>query len=360
MVQSGILRNIPKSTLQTGRTAVLNCPLTNPQHYHLFWLRREKTGKYTPISADTTLTIINPDVGNGQVKYEVRMRNNGANIIIYTLIIRSVKEEDAGKYRCQIGIPNLLDPPFADAVLVVQRAPWVVDGTGTPIYTREGVDYEMACYAEGTPKPSITWSKPNGKPLKTGQFKAYGDHFVIKNVTREDRGIYRCTATNNVPPPNTNDIELRVFYAPFARPFRTTIGQMPDKNYKAELDCIVSGYPDPKIRWYMHGHDGSKQLIERDSKHYVVETTPKGASDLKQDEKWCTLIITNLQSGNFGNYSCEGVSPLGKHSAVITLYSTPTCQGRICPMESILSSGQRRLANGLMTSLIAIVIAVGV
>ncbi|XP_074653278.1 lachesin-like [Tubulanus polymorphus] len=342
--QSAITKEIEQETRRAGDDGQLECTVTNPEQYPVFWIHMANSGpKY--ISADTTITLANFDVGNGQLKYEVRTQRVDSNTL-YRLIIRALKEEDAGKYRCQIGVPGT-DQPYKDGILVVQRSPKIDESRTSkgPVYVREGEDYNLTCVAEGTPQPRITWTRVKGTALPNGLFKVKGNVFALTNITFDHRGVYRCNADNDVRPPAQQDIEVKVYFHPRPYPFRTSVGQMPDKNYKAELDCLVEGFPEPEIQWAYLENDFRK-MITKDSKHDIFETKAKGPSKMKDGDIWSTLVIRNVQSGDYGTYICQAKSNLGTYETRIKLYYTPTCQGALCPMETVglSSSGQTTIS----------------
>ena len=56
----------------------------------------------------------------------------------------------------------------------------------------------MICKVSGNPKPSITWNV-RGDILRIGdnnrKYKVTSDGLVIKNITQNDKGAYKCKAT---------------------------------------------------------------------------------------------------------------------------------------------------------------------
>ena len=57
-----------------------------------------------------------------------------------------------------------------------------------------GDELNLECKASGTPTPNITWTRNDDDvQLATGTGKAT---LTISSVTREDGGVYKCTATN--------------------------------------------------------------------------------------------------------------------------------------------------------------------
>ncbi|XP_074659021.1 lachesin-like [Tubulanus polymorphus] len=330
--QSVITKSIRGQIVHTGATAYLNCTVSNPFNYPVHWWRIIGPKNMVPLATNTGINIINYPVSNGKNKYEILLKRQSGRIKQYVLVIRSVQQEDAGKYRCQIAVPNVVDSPFKDGSLVVQRSPMIDTSLSSmgPIYANEGSNITLKCFAEGIPNPEISWTRVNGDLLPTGKYKEVGNYYTLTNITKEYRGVYRCNAENRVPPTSRVDIEVIVYFTPAAKAFRHEIGQMPDKNYKSIMDCVIKGFPEPDINWYKLTSGNDRVLITTDSKHSISETFPKGSSDLLEGDKWTSLVIMNVQSGDFGMYACEGKSPLGRNSAYIKLYGTTTCQGPLC------------------------------
>ena len=67
---------------------------------------------------------------------------------------------------------------------------------------REGQNVTLSCNASGNPVPTISWTR-NGSPVKTSDHSriSFSDEeklLTITNVSRTDRGEYRCVAINRV------------------------------------------------------------------------------------------------------------------------------------------------------------------
>ena len=68
----------------------------------------------------------------------------------------------------------------------------------------------------------------------------------LKTVKREDRGVYRCIADNDVRPPATYDATVYVNFKPHARPVQTTYGQAQNRRFDIVIECRISGKLDTK------------------------------------------------------------------------------------------------------------------
>jgi len=127
-----------------------------------------------------------------------RARDNGSGV----LIITQVQSDDSGTYVCTA---------TAGQFVVTERAQLTVGRTqgGVDQYDRtpavvinpqykqaaEGDSVSFDCEAEGSPSPSIAWSRAGGYPLGYGA-NARGPRLSFQSVTKQDEGQYICTATN--------------------------------------------------------------------------------------------------------------------------------------------------------------------
>ena len=59
----------------------------------------------------------------------------------------------------------------------------------------------MSCKAGGNPPPEVHWTKEGGGLVSQGQTVMAGSGLVLSSVSREDEGLYLCTASNGVGAP---------------------------------------------------------------------------------------------------------------------------------------------------------------
>ena len=68
---------------------------------------------------------------------------------------------------------------------------------GLTVQTFTATSLTLKCYTEGSPKPTVSWSK-NGQALESkGRISISNDgSMTIKNTRMEDTGRYKCSAKN--------------------------------------------------------------------------------------------------------------------------------------------------------------------
>ena len=61
---------------------------------------------------------------------------------------------------------------------------------------KQGDDVTLTCKVEGTPRPTIRWSKV-GEELSDRNIAVDRETLTLSNVVVSDRGVYVCTVENN-------------------------------------------------------------------------------------------------------------------------------------------------------------------
>ena len=61
---------------------------------------------------------------------------------------------------------------------------------------KQGDDVTLTCKVEGTPRPTILWTKV-GEELSNRGVSVNMETLVLRNVAVSDRGVYVCTVENN-------------------------------------------------------------------------------------------------------------------------------------------------------------------
>ncbi|XP_032243017.2 tyrosine-protein phosphatase Lar isoform X2 [Nematostella vectensis] len=149
----------------------------------------------------------------------------------------------------------------------------------------------VQCQADGYPSPQITWLKLS----RPDQILSKGETFFITSVTREDHGLYRCMARNNVGAAAIKDFTINVRYPPVINTTASSRQVAAWIGYRATLDCYADGNPLPKYTW----RNASGVIA-------VSETGGK-------------LTVTAHDNSAFGDYTCEASNSRGRDSHTVTL-----------------------------------------
>ena len=144
---------------------------------------------------------------------------------------------------------------------------------------KKGKEIELSCKAGGNPPPEVHWTKEGGGLVSQGKTVMAGSGLVLSSVTREDEGLYLCTASNGVGAPASASVRLTVLCKLEIIPpgLGRTAGGITVTLYssaltllssdppeieletnrvhsgidkEAHLTCRVQGNPEPSVSWY--------------------------------------------------------------------------------------------------------------
>ncbi|KAI2662645.1 Immunoglobulin superfamily DCC subclass member 4 [Labeo rohita] len=156
----------------------------------------------------------------------------------------------------------------------------------------------MECMAQGEPKPFVSWSRQDGKPIAT-DVVVLATNLVIPDTRSHHAGVYVCRANK----PKTRDFvsspaELRVLAPP-------VILQPPEavslsRGNTARFVCNSSGDPPPALRWLKNG-----EPVQSNAR---VKTQNPGV-----------LLINQLRLDDAGYYQCIAANSLGTACATAKL-----------------------------------------
>ncbi|CAI5795223.1 junctional adhesion molecule C [Podarcis lilfordi] len=177
---------------------------------------------------------------------------------------------------------------------------------------------ELSCIITSTKtvNPRIEWKKIAGKDTSYVYFdhKMQGDwvdraelhgrtSLIIHNVTRADKGIYRCEVA---APEDTHigaeiNINLTVHVKPVAPKCR--VPQSVPVGKSATLHCQEKeGFPEPTYKWYRNG-----ETLPLDSK----ASSKFQNSSFTVNTKTGTLVFSEVQKGDTGRYTCRATNAVG-------------------------------------------------
>ncbi|MBN3271892.1 OBCAM protein, partial [Polyodon spathula] len=141
------------------------------------------------------------------------------------------------------------------------------------------------------------------KGNKSHRFVSEGEYLEITEISKEQSGVYECSASNDVSTPDVRKVHVTVNYPPFISNPRNTgapIGQ------KGILQCEASAVPFAVFEWYK---EDRRQLLN-------------GLNGVRIENKGKQSMLTffNVSEQDYGNYTCVAINKLGNSNASIILY----------------------------------------
>ncbi|KAL4660670.1 immunoglobulin superfamily DCC subclass member 4-like [Arapaima gigas] len=219
------------------------------------------------------------------------------------LQIQEVQEEDRGAYCCMAS--NGVHKVFSqEATLTVtpglsysqQEVVIIEPPRNTTVVLGRTVILE--CMAQGQPKPYVSWSREDGKPIAT-DVVVLQTNLVIPDTQRYHAGVYVCRANK----PRTREFvlaaaELHVLAPPVILQPPETVSL--SRGNTARFVCNSSGDPSPVLRWLQNG-------------------TPVRSSGRVKTQGAGILLINQLGMADTGYYQCVATNSLGTACATAKL-----------------------------------------
>ncbi|KAJ8912662.1 hypothetical protein NQ315_012738 [Exocentrus adspersus] len=176
------------------------------------------------------------------------------NLQTKSLILPNVSADKSGIYKCSA--TNTLDTVNSSTSLnlrVVKNAPtrapyFIIEPRDTYVALKDDTVF-LECAAVGNPVPKVTWFKKHGQ-LPSDRIEWLSGGLKISNITSADDGVYVCNHTNSY---GTVSHHITLIYneAPSIDCLLNTTDIKQGENL--DLDCLVSGTPEPYISWFING-----------------------------------------------------------------------------------------------------------
>uniref|UniRef100_A0A3B3U922 Immunoglobulin superfamily DCC subclass member 4 n=1 Tax=Poecilia latipinna TaxID=48699 RepID=A0A3B3U922_9TELE len=219
------------------------------------------------------------------------------------LQILKVTKEDEGLYRC-VASNSARKNVSSEARLIVTTGS--IDSPGPVVIVAPpqnatvvlGHPAVMECVAQGQPKPLVSWSRQDGKPISTDVI-VLATNLVIRDTRRHHAGVYVCRANK----PKTREFVFAAAELHVAAP--PVIVHSPEsvslsRGNTARFLCNSSGEPFPVLHWLKNG-----QPI-RSFRRMKVQSPG-------------VLLINQLALEDAGYYQCIAENGLGTACATARL-----------------------------------------
>lgn len=304
--------------IQNGASTMIFCTIRYLGNYEVTFqrLKTGTTGNEEPTPLTQGKVVFSPDHLD---KYQIRHDDQSET---WELTINKLTEEDEGRYECAVQTR----PPTRQEFFISVEEPPIIqnDLTSKDSSVKEFEKLDLSCSAKGDPKPTITWSRHGDAPLPIGGRSWVGSKMHIHRVLREDRGTYRCQASNSAGTIQ-RDIRIEVQFAPSIEVFRPVIVEHVENAYRrqqgyaeiggsyAELDCDVIASPRLEgdgVYWYiLDERTNGKDRIQPEkvpNNKYTIQTIAQA-----NNEVISKLTIRNFGESDYGTYFCEAKNTEG-------------------------------------------------
>ncbi|CAM4629418.1 unnamed protein product [Lepidochelys kempii] len=191
------------------------------------------------------------------------------------MVLKSITVEQAGEYRCQAnnGIGQTRPPHQHHRPLHAPTDVHVTAASGTS--PQAGKSVTLTCsYTSSLPAPnSYTWYRGDQ------QLEGSRREMVLKSITAEQAGEYRCQADNGIGQSRSPPITITVRYAPTGVRVTAALGTSPQAGESVTLTCSYTrSLPAPNsYTWYR----GDQQLHASQQEMVLKSITVEQAGEYR-------------------------------------------------------------------------------
>ncbi|XP_029036232.1 lachesin-like [Osmia bicornis bicornis] len=329
------LAPLENHTVIQGRDVFFTCVVNHLQSYKVAWI---KSDSRAILAIHTHLVAHNP---------RLSVTHNGHNT--WKLHVSNVQKNDSGAYMCQVNTEPMRSQ---NGYMEVVIPPDIMDDESAEgMVTHEGGNVRLRCVATGSPTPTVTWKREDGRNIilrEDGQkrsVKTYvGETLELSGILRQEMGVYLCIASNNVPPSVIKRYSVDVHFQPVIKVTNTLLAAPIGSN--VVLQCHVEASPHAMNTWYRN--TGEKLLT---SEKYIMTEHALNGYSLQMN-----LTVNSLEKRDLGEYVCSSVNALGKADGVVRLQelhlaekTTPTSFVKTIdmkPRKKPVSKGKKKNNNG--------------
>ncbi|CAF1599150.1 unnamed protein product, partial [Didymodactylos carnosus] len=214
---------------------------------------------------------------------------------VYEIVFRPIQESDTGVVRCELA--NTEAQVKADRTINVHVPPSIISIT-SDLQVTAGDEVTLNCAASGNPMPLIMWVR-DGQEYPT----SYSSVYKIDQVSKEDRGLYKCVAQQQTEQKQSAEAVVNIFvdFAPTVTCEQEIIIQVPNINADAEITCIAEAYPMNVLKWeFSQGNTNVRKAIAI-GEHYRIDTNV--AADSIDSRYSSRLTVKGVTQADFGKYT---------------------------------------------------------
>ncbi|XP_026320045.1 lachesin-like isoform X2 [Hyposmocoma kahamanoa] len=291
-----VIQNV---TVPAGRSVRLACSVKNLGSYKVAWMHFEQSAILT---VHNHVITRNPRVSVTHDKHRT-----------WFLHISDVREEDRGRYMCQI---NTVTAKTQFGYLHVVVPPTIDDSlSSSDVIVREGANVTLTCRANGSPKPTIKWKRDDNSKISISRGHVVsdweGEVLDMARISRLDMGAYLCIASNGVPPTVSKRVKVSVDFPPMLWIPHQLVGA--PLYYNVTLECFTEAHPTSLNYWTRDdGH-----MIHESPKYHMENSV--GVPAYKTHMK---LLIRHIVQEDYGTYKCVAKNPRGESDGTIRLYTS--------------------------------------
>ncbi|XP_030057939.1 matrix-remodeling-associated protein 5 [Microcaecilia unicolor] len=282
-MEKPIFRNTfsEKISIAAGHTISLNCSAEGNPEPEIVWILPNGT-----------------QIESGHHFHRIYHSNNG------TLYIRSLSVAESGTYRCTAR--NRAGYIERQISLKVGFKPEISNLYNNLVNIINGETLQLQCTTQGSPRPHVSWTLPNGmvldSPQTSGRISLFENgSLIIRDASVYDRGTYLCKVSTQYGSSVMNVPVIVIAYPP-----RITNGPAPVIYTRAgntvQLNCMTIGIPRAEVTWELP--DKSHMVAAAQSHLYGNKFLhPQG-----------TLVIQHPSQRDAGLYKCTAKNILGSDS----------------------------------------------
>lgn len=271
-----------------------------------------------------------------------------------TLILQNVQPSDSGTYTCaavnsitrnEIHMLHRLTLHIEETA---RAAPTLLLTSGGPatgrFAVRAGAVALLECPGHGNPIPKAVWSRPDAS-IQKNRTAVLDYGLQIVDVQPTDAGTYVCRLDNGIAPALVHTMQLDVLQG--ARIADGLRDQLAREGDDVQMDCPVSGTPQPEVYWLINGVDtrtdahvvrqlnGTRMAVRQVQKRHagivqcfarnevaevsqlaLLEVMPKQIPGIEMDGSEMDGLAAGLDEDDMNGGALAAVAQASKHAAM--------------------------------------------